>query len=237
MIKVAGFQKNSFIDYPGKICAMVFLGGCNMRCYFCHNFDILSSKSNIQDFSEVLEEIKEQIGFIDAVGISGGEPTLHPQLRDIIEAIRALRGSKGDRLLIKLDTNGSNPQMLRDLVEGGLLDYVAIDVKCAFDRSDVVKGIDTLASRILESIDYLKNQTKIDYMFRTTLAPALDIDDIRAIAEMVKGAKTHQLQQFIPNENSESSCFAGLRPFTPEQVQEFAKEFEGKVGRVLIRGF
>jgi len=83
----------------------------------------------------------------------------------------------------------------------------------------------------------LKTQTHVDYMFRTTLAPALDIDDMRAIADMVAGAKTYQLQQFVPNENSESSCFAGLRPFTREQVEEFAKLFKGRVDQVLIAGF
>jgi len=231
VVKIAGFQKNSFIDYPGKIASVVFLGGCNMRCYFCHNFEILTQKSNVKDFNEVIAELEEQLEFIDAVVVSGGEPTLHPHIREILQKIKDLG------VLIKLDTNGSNPEMLREFVESNMVDYVAIDVKCAFDREKIVQGITALGNKILQSIDYLIGQDKVDYMFRTTLAPALDEDDLLAIAEMIKGAKTYQLQQFIPNENSEESCFGGLQPFTKQQVEEFAKLFEGKVEKVLIRGF
>jgi len=230
-IKIAGFQKNSFIDYPGKIAAVVFTGGCNLRCYYCHNFGILKSDANVKNFDEILDELKEQVGDIDAVVISGGEPTLHPHLKEIIAKIRALG------FLIKLDTNGSNPGLLRELVDGGSVDYVAIDVKCSFDNENIVKGIECLGGRILQSINFLKSQTKVDYMFRTTLAPALDIEDMKAIAKMITGAKTYQMQQFVPNENSEKSCFAGLKLFTPEQVAEFAEIFKPHVGEVLIRGF
>ena len=231
MIKIAGFQKNSFIDYPGKIAAVVFTGGCNLRCYYCHNFGILKSDANVQDFDEILNELREQKGFLDAVVISGGEPTLHPNLREIIKSVKELG------FLVKLDTNGSNPELLRELVEGGSVDYVAIDVKCGFNREDAIKGITKVGGKILESIDFLIEQKHVDYMFRTTLAPALDAGDMREIARMIKGAKTYQLQQFVPNENSESGCFAGLKPFTLEQAQEFAKLFEGVAENVLIRGF
>jgi len=231
VIRIAVFQKNSFIDYPGKIACVIFLGGCNVRCYYCHNFDILSMSSNVQDFSEIISEIKEQKDFLDGVVISGGEPTMHPNLRDIINQLKKLG------LPIKLDTNGTNPTLLKELVEVGDINYVAMDVKCAFENMDDIIGTDHFAAPIFESIKYLIDQDKIDYMFRTTLAPALDADDIEAIAEMIKGAKTYQMQQFIPNENSEASRFAGITPFTHEQVKEFAKFFEGKVDEVLIRGF
>lgn len=231
-IKIAGFQKNSFIDYPGKIACVIFLGGCNVRCYFCHNFDILKNSSNVQDFSEVLAEIREQKDFLDAVVISGGEPTLHPHLRDIINLLKKEVG-----LPIKLDSNGTNPTLLKELVESGDIQYVAMDVKCAFENAENIIGTDHFAAPMCESIQYLINQNKIDYMFRTTLAPALDEDDMIAIAKMIKGARTYQIQQFIPNENSESSRCGGLKPYTKEQANQFAKLFEGSVKQILIRGF
>ena len=228
MIKIAGFQKNSFIDYPGKIAAVIYLGGCNMRCFYCHNNPILCPTSNQLEFTPILDELREQTGFLDAVVITGGEPTLHPHLTQIIAQIKALG------FLIKLDTNGTNPQLLRDLTENGHVDYVAMDIKAPLDRYNEICGI-TNTESIKQSIDFLIGQTRIPYMFRTTLVPQLQEPDILAIANLIKGATTYQIQQFIPNEFSNSHRTIQL-PHPPSEIQRLAKLVEPFVSQVLIRG-
>jgi len=233
---VAGFQKNSFIDYPGKIASVVFLGGCNMRCHYCHNSELLKAESNKLDFQkEILPQIKEQLGFIDAVVISGGEPTMHPYIIQIIKKIKSL----GQDLLIKLDTNGTNPQIVKDLVEKGLVNYIAMDVKTLIQKYDQITGVQYTAfslEHIQESVAFIKSQYKVDYMFRTTLSPMLIEEDFHAIAELVHGAKTFQLQQFVPNDFSNSHKIVGL-PYRPEQAEKFADIVRPHVGEVLLRGF
>ena len=134
-IKIAGFQKNSFIDFPGKVAAIIFLGGCNFVCYYCHNSEILNGKSNSIAFSTMLSELQEQVGFLDGVVISGGEPTLHPHLGEIIRQIKEIG------FLVKLDTNGTNSAMLMDLVNSGMVDYVAMDVKAPLDKYPDIVGV------------------------------------------------------------------------------------------------
>lgn len=229
-MKVAGFQKNTFIDYPGKIASIVFLGGCNMRCYYCHNSQILTQSANSIDFDEVLEQIKKQKGFIDGVVISGGEPTLHPNLLEIIRAIKELD------LLVKLDTNGAEPELLKQLVNDGLVDYVAMDVKAPLGRYADIVGTGIDITKVEESIKFLKGQTKVDYMFRTTLAPMLVEDDILLMAQLLKGSKTFQLQQFVPNEFSNSQKIIRL-PYKQEDAKKFAVFFAKYIDNVLLRGW
>ena len=253
-INIAGFQANSFVDWPGVIASVVFLGGCNFRCHYCHNHNILSTTSNTIPFAGVLSKIREQLGFIDGVVISGGEPTLHPSLLEIIDKIRALG------LKIKLDTNGTNPVLLKNLVESGKIDYVAMDIKgplsryqdivCApsialefpFQRkgcpegAGYVKKRDGIISEISKSIEFIKSQTKIGYMFRMTLSPMLTETDIRDVARLVKGAKAFQLQQFVPNDFSNSHKTV-LLPYTSQQAEKFASEFKNNVETFTLRGF
>ena len=222
-MKIAGFQKNSFIDYPGKIASVIFLGGCNFRCHYCHNSKILSEKSNTIDFEGVLKEIKEQIGFIDGVVITGGEPTLHPHLKDIIKKIKELG------LLVKLDTNGTNSKILSDLD----VDYIAMDIKAPLEKYKQITSCDPI--EIQKSIDFLKEGT-VDYMFRLTLSPMLDEADIKKIGKLVDGAKCMQIQQFVPNEFSNSQKVVHL----PHSIQT-AKKFEILLSKhcekVVSRGF
>ena len=247
-IFVAGFQTNSFVDWPEKIASVVFLGGCNFRCYYCHNHNILSTTSNAIPFSDVLGQIKEQIGFVDGVVITGGEPTLHPHLREIITTLRKLG------LPVKLDTNGTDSDLLKELVEKKLVDYVAMDVKAPLARypeivgapppneiPPFVKGVSQRdggfsLDEIQESIEYLKKQKKVDYMFRTTLAPVLTEEDIAELGKLIKGAKCFQLQQFVPNEFSNAAKTV-LLPYSITQAQRFEQELSKHVEKVLLRGF
>jgi pyruvate formate lyase activating enzyme len=179
-IRVAGFVRNSFVDWPGKIAFVVFLGGCNFNCPHCHNHKILRSASNKLPLIDVLSEIKQQIGFIDGVVISGGEPTVHPHLREVIGEIRALN------LPIKLDTNGSNFELLRELVSKGFVDFVAMDIKAPLTRY-VELGFcsDGVIESIGKSINYLKSQNEIKFMFRTTPIPELTPEDFDGIKKLV----------------------------------------------------
>ena len=190
-IKVAGLQKNSFVDWPGNICSVIFLGGCNFDCYYCHNRNILCDTANKIPLDDVLAEIKQQIGFVDGIVISGGEPTIHPHLREIIMAGRELG------LPVKLDTNGSNFEMLKQFVESGLIDYVAMDIKAPLQKYKQIVRVDVDLSEIEKSINYLKKQKKVDFMFRTTPCPGLtkkDFDEIKKLAGHAKWKKN----DFIP---------------------------------------
>ena len=185
MLNIAGIVRNSFVDWPAKIAFVVFLGGCNFACPHCHNYDILSSTANKLPFVDVLEEIKYQIGFIDGVVLSGGEPAMYPQIREIITQIRALG------LPIKLDTNGSNFLLLKELVMGKLVDYVAMDIKAPFDQYvplGFIKGnknkTDLILENVKSSIEFLK-EGHVPYMFRTTPIPELTEKDFEGIKSIV----------------------------------------------------
>jgi len=222
-MKVAGFQKNSFIDYPGKIASVIFLGGCNFACHYCHNSGLLTAKSNTKDFAEVLSLIKEQIGFIDGVVITGGEPTLHPHLKSIIKEIKNLG------LFVKLDTNGTNSKILQELD----VDFIAMDIKAPLEKYRLITSCDP--NEIQNSINFLK-QGKIDYMFRLTLSPLLTEDDIKKIGKLVDGAKLFQLQQFVPNDFSNSHAIVHL-PHTTETAKKFEEILGKHCEKVVSRGF
>jgi len=229
-IKIAGFQRNSFIDFPGKIAAVIFLGGCNFVCYYCHNNNILGSESNTIDFTLVLADLKEQIGFLDGVVITGGEPTLHPHLTEIITAIKKLG------FLVKLDTNGTNSRILKKLVESGLVDYVAMDVKAPFGKYKEITEVEANTGEIEKSIDFLLKQNLAEYMFRTTLSPLLTDDDISTIGKLVQGAKNFQLQQFVPNDFSNARKVVRL-PYSAANAARFGDILKKYCKNVILRGF
>ncbi|MDR0462231.1 MAG: anaerobic ribonucleoside-triphosphate reductase activating protein [Christensenellaceae bacterium] len=189
-INVAGTVKNSFVDWPGKIAFVVFLAGCNFNCPHCHNHNILSSMSNRLPWGSVLTDIKEQIGFIDGVVISGGEPTQHPHLDQIIRDIRALG------LPVKLDTNGSDFDTLRRLVEDGLVSFVAMDIKAPLARYGELGFFKGSIDDVERSIEFLK-QAKVDFMFRTTPIPELTEQDFMGIKKLV-GDATWVKNNFVP---------------------------------------
>jgi len=224
LVKIAGFQRNSFIDYPGKIASVLFLGGCNFVCYYCHNNNILCYESNSIAFSGVLDELREQVGFVDAVVITGGEPTLHPHLKEIISEIKKLG------FLVKLDTNGTNSEILKELD----VDYIAMDIKAPLDRYAEVVGVDIDVDEIKKSIEYIK--TLDNYMFRTTLCPMLSERDISEIGKLIQGAKCFQLQQFVPNDFSNRRKVVHL-PYSEADAKKFELELSKYCERVLLRGF
>ena len=189
-MRIAGLQKNSFVDYPGKIAAVVFTQGCNFDCYYCHNSKLIPRK-NIEPLLPeglVLNFLEERKDFLDAVVITGGEPTLQAALTGFIEKIR----EKG--LAVKLDTNGTNPQLLEKLIEKGLLDYVAMDFKAPFSKYSSICGKHVELKKIMQSIEILL-RGNCEYEFRTTYVSRLTKEDILEIAFTIRGANRYVLQQ------------------------------------------
>ena len=194
-MKFAGFIKNSFVDYPGNLSAVVFTFGCNFNCWFCHNRKIIEDKNfeNI-DEKEVLDFLEKRKGLLDGLVISGGEPTLNYDLENFVKKVKAF-GYK-----IKLDTNGTNPEILSKLLNEKLIDFVAMDVKTSKEKYKALTNCNVNFKKIKNSIELLKNG-KVDYEFRTTFAPDVLISDIEEVAKLISGAKSYAIQKYNTPEN------------------------------------
>ncbi|HHV60505.1 MAG TPA: anaerobic ribonucleoside-triphosphate reductase activating protein [Clostridiaceae bacterium] len=189
-MNIAGLEKNSFVDYPGKMAAVIFTPGCNMNCFYCHNQILLSKKTNenILNKNEVMNFLKARKGFLDAVVISGGEPTLQPELLSFLEEV------KGLGFLLKLDTNGTNPGILKEACQRNLVDYVAMDIKAPLEKYYEICRTKINTDLVQESIKIVM-ESGVDYEFRTTFAPPLTDEDIIAIAQMIEGANLYVIQK------------------------------------------
>lgn len=199
--KIVYVHPLSLIDYPGKHVAVVFFAGCNLRCPFCYNAELvlpeLMGSLRPLPVQEILEKLAERAGFLDGVVLTGGEPTLSPDLFDFVRALKNLG------FLVKLDTNGTNPRVLESLLSLGLLDYVALDIKAPFPRYAEYIGLPEAEKIVEELRESLAIISKLapDYEVRTTVAPGLSGADLLAIAQEVKGLRRYVLQPFmVPKE-------------------------------------
>jgi pyruvate formate lyase activating enzyme len=228
---VAGLQKLSLVDFPGRLAAVVFLQGCNFKCGYCQNPGLIR-KSDVsglreQEVMAYLERRKDKIG---AVVITGGEPTIQSGLEDFIRRI----SSEG--FDVKLDTNGSNPSALAKLLSSGVLEYVALDIKTSFSKYGLVSPGADPAKKVAESIDLCLN-SKIQYEFRTTCVPGIvDRDDLHDIGRAVRGAKKYCLQKFRSGVTYDPA-FSEIKPFGRKEAEEFADILSGHVDEVELRGF
>ncbi len=228
-MQIHGFNKTTLLDFPGIVAATVFTGACNFRCPFCQNGDLVLNPGSQPLISEeeVFSTFEKRKGITRGVCISGGEPTLQPDLENFIKKCRNLG------LMVKLDTNGYRPEVLRDLLNEKLLDYVAMDIKSSESGYAESSGIDTDTERIKESINLLIN-SKIQYEFRTTVVRELhDKETFKGIGEMIKGADKYFLQGF---EDSDCVIYKGLTPYTKEEMEEFVEILKPFVKQVSIRG-
>lgn len=191
-MKIKGIQKLTLLDYPGRLAATVFLGGCNLRCPFCHNASlVVRGGSDEISEDELFEFLGSRAGKLSGVCVTGGEPTLNPSLPSFINKIRALGYS------VKLDTNGTNPDMLEQLIRDGLIDYVAMDIKSSPERYAAVSGVPGLDISAVERSVRLLLDGKVEYEFRTTVVRELHtFDDIDAIGRWIRGARAYFLQPF-----------------------------------------
>jgi len=211
---IGGFQKVTLIDYPGKIAATVFTVGCNFLCPYCHNSELVDGKKSKDqprtDQLDILKFLATRQGLLEGVCITGGEPTLQPDLPAFIKEIKDLG------FLVKLDTNGSNPQMLEKLLNEGLIDFVAMDIKAPLEKYKKVVGDNINLEDIQRSVDLTRQAP--DYEFRTTVLPALHTrKDILSIGRWLQGSKKYYLQQFKPNKTLDSA-FEKEKPFEWEKI-------------------
>ena len=227
-MKISGLQKLTLLDYPGKMACTVFTYGCNFRCGFCHNA-LLVTEENSDNISEdeFFSFLKKRQGILDGVCISGGEPTLQKDLCDFIKKVKALGYA------VKLDTNGTNPELLKTLLEENLLDYVAMDIKNSPEKYNLTCGCEVDISAVKESVSLLKG-SNIDYEFRTTTVREYhSAEDFKAIAQWLRGDSRYFLQHF---EDSGNLIGDNLSPFSKEEMLSFADAIKGLLPNVDIRG-
>lgn len=190
--KLAGLQKTTFIDYPDKIACIIFTQGCNFRCGYCHNPELFESKEPVLSVPAFFEFLNKRKGKLDGVVITGGEPTLHKDIKEFIQQIKTLG------FLVKLDTNGTRPDILQELLNENLLDYIAMDIKAPLTKYKDITQVDVDTNIIKKSIDLIMN-SDVDYEFRTTVVKSqLSQEDFEIIGKTIKGAKRYYLQEFIP---------------------------------------
>jgi len=231
LVEIKGLEKFSPKDFPGYISSTVFLGGCNFRCPFCHNSDLVLRPEILPTFplDYFLSFLDSRKGWLEGICISGGEPLLHDDLETLLILI------KDRNLLVKIDTNGSFPSRLEDLIQKKLVDHIAMDVKAPLKRYQEVTRATVNEEDIVRSVDIIKN-SGLGYVFRTTLVPGLvGPEDIKQICQMLNGAKIYQLQQFIPL-NTLDSHYLEKKPYRREEVQGLAKIAEPYFSEVRIEG-
>jgi len=217
---IGGLQKLTLIDYPGKIAATVFFIGCDFRCPFCYSPELvlpekIKKQPRISE-KEFFEFLKEKKGLLEGIVLCGGEPTINSDLPKFIKKI------KKNGYAVKLDTNGSFPEMLRYLIDKKLIDYVALDIKAPREKYENVTGGRANVKYIERTVSFLK-ENKIDYEFRTTVVPAfLKKEDILKIAQWISGAKKYYLQNFRPEKTLDPK-FEKIKPYTQEYLLEIQK--------------
>ena len=193
-MNIQGFQKMTLLDYPERVACTVFTGGCNFRCPFCHNASLVTDINLKSAFSEeeILSFLKKRQGILDGVCITGGEPLLQPDIKQFIIKIKSL-GFK-----VKLDTNGSFPDKLKELIDEKLVDYVAMDIKNSKEKYLITAGVTKDIMPFIEKSVKILLENRVDYEFRTTVtAQHHTVEDIENIAKWIKGAKRYFIQGFV----------------------------------------
>lgn len=231
-MKILGLQKTSLVDYPEEICATVFAGGCNLRCRYCHNRDLVTNSHILPPVpSEYLWSfLEERAPLLGGVCISGGEPTLQEGLPELIRQIKKLG------LKVKLDTNGTRPEVLEELTKEGLLDYVAVDIKGPWDKYFLITGREDVLESVKQTTLFLL-ENSLAYEFRTTVVPSLlDGNDLVNISQQLQGAKKYVLQQFRPKPGVLDPDLEMETPYAPEQMMSMASSCKKYVRFVQVRG-
>ena len=215
---ISGMIKSSLIDYPGKIAIVLFTPGCNFNCFYCHNRSLIEDISTLIDPNEVQDFLIKRQGLIDAVVISGGEPTLHPDLPAFLEKMKAMG------YLTKLDSNGSNPEVIQSLLERNLVDYYAIDYKMPASRYQEICGIHALSETVLKTIQLLTD-ANANFEVRTTVIPQLSLEDLVQMAQEIPRVPRYVLNpyrkpiDYLPIHQS----LVDVPPYSEKEIREFAE--------------
>ena len=228
-MKIHGLQKMTLLDYPGRVACTVFFGGCNMRCPFCHNAELLDGTAPaVLEEEELLAFLRKRKGLLDGVAITGGEPLLQKDLPEFAAKIRELGYP------VKLDTNGTYPDRLNRMISEGLVQYVAMDIKNSMDRYAETAGLQEMdLTPVRESVCLLM-EGKTEYEFRTTtVAEFHDDRSFREIGKWIRGAKRYYLQKFT---DRETVPFQGLHAPTDEQMKQWAELLRPDIPATELRG-
>jgi pyruvate formate lyase activating enzyme len=228
-MQIFGLQKTTLLDYPGKLASIIFTGGCNMNCPFCHNSELITLPKNGKiSEEEVFSHLRKRRSTLEGVVITGGECTLQKDLKDFCKKVKDLG------YLIKVDTNGTNPAVIASLVSMGLIDYVAMDIKNTKEKYATTCGWDSVdLNKIQESIDYLM-ENHVDYEFRTTVIPEYHTpEDMKKIGAWIKGAKALYLQSF---KQSDAVFDKTLTEPTKETLLSYQRILLSYINHVEIRG-
>lgn len=231
MVEIKGLEKFASRDFPGHISSTVFVGGCNFRCPFCHNAELVLSPGRLpsMDLNLFLSYLDSRKGWLDGLCLSGGEPLLHEDIEVLARVIKD-RG-----FLVKVDTNGSFPDRLEYLIDQKLVDWVAMDIKATPDRyPEVVKaGVDI--RKIEESVELIR-RSSLPYIFRTTVVPTVHGEaDLLEIAAWLRGSERFQLQQFVP-QNTLEPAFLKLKPYPAQELKDWAEKLKPYFSEVLLEG-
>ncbi|MCX5835383.1 MAG: anaerobic ribonucleoside-triphosphate reductase activating protein [Deltaproteobacteria bacterium] len=229
-MRIGGLQKVSLIDYPGKICAIVFTQGCNFRCPYCHNPELVDPNLFGECESEdgLMSFLEKRKGKLDAVSITGGEPTIQ---QDLIAFVRRL---KNIGYFVKIDTNGSNPEVMHKIIDGKLIDYIAMDIKAPLKKYKTVTQSNIDDNKILQSIEMIMT-SGIPYEFRTTvLKSKLTAGDILEIGKIIKNASLYVLQSFIASKTLDQSCLSEAT-YSLEEMEVLKEKLLQDINSVMIR--
>lgn len=226
---ILGLEKLSLVDFEDKVCATIFTGGCNFLCPFCHNSGIVKQEVEVLETASVLDYLRKRKGVLDAVTVSGGEPTLQ---HDLVPFIKNL---KDMGYLVKLDTNGTNPTVLKELLDQKLIDYVAMDIKNNFENYAPIIGLKVFNTDNVKKSLKLLHESGINYELRTTLVNEfISLNNIKKMAEDLSGEKILYLQKFVDSEG----CFnRSLTAVSKERAEEFKNILETKIKKVVLRGY
>jgi pyruvate formate lyase activating enzyme len=221
----------SVIEYPGHIADVVYVGACNFRCPFCYNVDLVAHPQELPDIEplQVLEDLQARSGFVDGLVVTGGEPTLQSDLDEFLTQVRQLD------LAVKLDTNGSRPDVLQRCLEREVVDYVAMDIKSNIRKYHLAAGVTVDTELVMQSVQLVLG-SQIDYEFRTTVVPGLvDLPDVESIVGLISGAKRYYLQRFRPGETLGYGPDASVSPPSVELLNRMADVAGHHVEEVGIR--
>ena len=226
-MKINGLLKLTLLDFPGYTACTVFFGGCNFRCPFCHNASLVRGEGEDISVDEFFKFLSKREGIIDGVAVTGGEPLLQRELYDFLKRIKDMG------FLVKLDTNGSFPEKLKELCRAGLVDYVAMDIKSSPEGYSRAAGCNVSIEKVRESVDYLLSGA-VDYEFRTTVAKgAVMPEDMEGIGELIRGAKRYFLQGFV---DSGDILGEGVGAYTKEEMEEMLENVKKYVPAAELRG-
>lgn len=226
---IGGLQKSSLIDYPGKISAIIFTQGCNFKCPYCHNPEIIKQDgATAKAVAPIFEFLESRKGKLDGVVITGGEPTIQKDLPEFIGKIKQMD------FAVKLDTNGTNPEMVEELIKKGLLDYIAMDIKAPIEKYPEITCSKVNTDNILKSIHLIMN-SGIDYEFRTTVVKSqLEFKDFEMISELIADAKKYYLQRFIPTKTVDSS-FLSESTYSDEEFLPMIEVLKTRITNIYLR--